>query len=207
MDSIQIPVASAGDSSLEPVLSANVPPAEKLERATEKREETVARPRWQQGWLFQRGKERRSWIGRYREDVIAEDGTRRRRARSVVLGPVREVSKRQAQRKLSEFLAAINQGTHKPEVMLTFERFVLERFEPNILPTLRFSTARLYRHLNRRHLVPFFGRMRMSEIGAADVQMFLTGVSKRVSPRTVLSLRNRLSKIFGVAVLWGYVQR
>ena len=189
-----------------PVLSVSVPPAEKLRPAAEKREETVARPRWQQGWLFQRGKGKPNWIGRYREDVIGEDGKRHRRARSVVLGPVREVSKRQAQRKLFEYLAAINQGTHKPEVMITFERYVLERFEPNILPTIRFSTRRLYRSLSRKHLLPFFGSMRLSEVGPADVQMFLTGMSKRVAPRTVLSLRNRLSKIFSVAVLWGYVQ-
>jgi integrase len=117
------------------------------------------------------------------------------------------VSKREAQRKLSDLLAAINQGTHKPEVMITFERFVFERFEPNILPMYRFSTARLYRHLNRRHLVPFFGKMRMSDIGAADLQIFLTGVSKRVSSRTVVSLRNRLSKIFGVAVRWGCMRQ
>ena len=195
------------DSSPASLSSGIVLPAEKQRRATEKREETVARPRWQQGWLFQRGKRKKVWVGRYREDVIAEDGRRHRRECSVVLGPTRQVSKRQAQRKLSECLAAINQGTHKPEVIVTFERFVLERFEPNILPTLRFSTARLYRHLTRRHLVPFFGKMRMSEVGAADVQMFLTGVSKRVAPRTVLSLRNRLSKIFTVAVLWGYVQK
>jgi integrase len=200
-------LTALGSPFLDLSLSANVSPAEKLGRATEKREESVARPRWQGGWLFQRGKHQKMWIGRYREDVIAEDGTRRRRERSVVLGPVREMSKRQAQRKLSELLAAINQGTHKPEVMITFERFVLERFEPNILPTLRFSTARLYRHLSRRHLIPFFGNTRLSEIGPADVQMFLTGVSKRVSPRTVLSLRNRLSKIFGTAVLWDHVQR
>src|SRR5437588_12739638 len=99
------------------VLSANVPPAEKLRRATEKREDTVARPRWQQGWLFQRGKRKQKWIGRFREDVIGEYGKRHRRMRSVVLGSIREVSKRQAQRKLSEHLAAINQGTHKQEVM------------------------------------------------------------------------------------------
>src|SRR5208282_639789 len=84
------------------VLSANVLPAERLRRATENREESVARPRWQQGWLFQRGKgKKKVWVGRYREDVIAEDGTRRRRERSIVLGPIRKVSKRQAQRKLS----------------------------------------------------------------------------------------------------------
>src|ERR1700687_244586 len=206
LNSSQNAAGSVGVGSLGPVLSATVLAAEKLERGTEKREESVARPRWQQGWVVQRGKgKKKVWVGRYREDVIGEDGTRRRRARSVVLGPVRTVSKRQAQRKLSELLAAINQGTHKPEVMITFERFVLERFEPNILPTLRYSTARLYRHLIRRHLLPFFGGMRMSEIGPADVQMFLTGVSKRVSSRSVLSLRNRLSKIFATAALWEYV--
>jgi hypothetical protein len=66
-------------------LSGTVSPAEKLRRATEKREESVARPRWQQGWLLQRGKRKVVWVGRYREDVIAEDGTRRRRIRSFVL--------------------------------------------------------------------------------------------------------------------------
>src|SRR5690348_12880888 len=108
-------VAITEGSFTSPVFSVKVRPAEKLRRATEKLEETVARPRWQQGWLFQRGKKKQKWIGRYREDVIGEDGKRRRRIRSVVLGPVREVSKRQAQRKLFEYLAAINQGTHKPE--------------------------------------------------------------------------------------------
>jgi len=207
VNSSQNAVGRAGDGSLGPVLSDNVLPAEKLERATEKREESVARPRWQQGWLFQRGKGKKVWVGRYREDVIAEDGTLRRRERSVVLGPVREVSKRQAQRKLSEFLAAINQGTHKPEVMITFERFVLERFEPNILPTLRFSTGRLYRHLSRRHLIPFLGKCGCLRLVQRTCKCFLTGVSRRVSSRTVLSLRNRLSKIFATAVLWGYIQK
>jgi len=206
LTSLQNSVESEAPAFPGATLSASVLPAEKARRAAEKREETVARPRWQQGWLFQRGQRKQKWIGRYREDVIGEDGKRRRRIRSVVLGPVREVSKRQAQRKLSEYLAAINQGTHKPEVMMTFERFVLERFEPNILPTIRFSTRRLYRSLSRKHLLPFFGRMRLSEVGAADVQMFLTEMSKRVAPRTVLSLRNRLSKMFTVAVRWGYVQ-
>ena len=105
LDSSPNAIGTLGGGSLVPVLSANVLPAEKLERATEKREESVARSRWQQDWLFQRGKGKKVWVGHYREDVIAEDGTRRRRARSVLLGPIREVSKRQAQRKLFEFLA------------------------------------------------------------------------------------------------------
>ncbi len=182
-------------------LSVTLPAAE-ARRATE-REETVARPRWQRGWIVEKGKK---MVGRYREDVISEDGFRLRVQRSVILGPVAQMGKREAQRKLSERLAEINQGIHKPEVRVSFERFVLERWEPNIYPTLRYSTQRNYRYLVRRYLLPFFGRMYLSEIGAADVQVFLSAVSKRIAPRTVLSLRNRLLKIFGTAKRWGYLQ-
>jgi integrase len=182
---------------------ATILPAEGR-RATES-EETVARPRWQAGCLRKRGKRNPVWVGCYREDRIAEDGSRIRVQRSVVLGSLVELGKREAQRMLSERLAEINQGRHKPEVMITFERFVVERFEPNIYPTLRFSTVRNYKWLLRRYLLPFFGQARLPEIGAADVQMFLSQVSKRIAPRTVLSLRHRLQKIFAVAKRWGYI--
>ncbi len=176
-------------------------------RATEKGdEETVARPRYQEGHLRKRGKGKPVWVGCFREDAMAEDGLRLRRQRSVVLGPLSELSKREAQQRLSERLAAINQRRHKPELMMSFERFVLERWEPSILPTLRYSTARNYRHLIRRHLLPFFGAMRLPEIGPADVQMFLAEKSKRFAPWTVHALRYLLSKIFGTAQQWGYLQ-
>lgn len=180
-----------------------LPPAE-ARRATE-REETVARPRWQTGWLFKRGKKNPKWVGRFRMDYIADDGRRRRRQVSTVLGLVSDIGRREAQRGLCERLAAINQGTHKPEVEISFERFVVERFEPNIYPTLRFSTVRNYRWLIRRYMLPFFGQMRLPEIGPADVQAFLSHVSRKIAPRTVLSLRHRLQKIFGKAKQWGYI--
>lgn len=182
---------------------ATLAPAEGR-RATES-EKTVARPRWQSGFIRKRGKRKPVWVGCYREDRIAEDGSRIRVQRSVVLGSVGDLGKREAQRRLSERLAAINQGRHKPEVMISFERFVAERFEPNILPTLRFSTVRNYRHLVRRHLFPAFSTVPLPEIGAADVQAFLAVKSKRYAPKTVLELRNLLSKIFGSAGRWGYV--
>jgi len=166
----------------------------------------MARPRWQRGWLFKRGKRNPVWVARFREDAIAEDGSRVRRQRSTVLGSARELSKREAQRLLSELLAAINQGRHKPEMMISFERFVLERWEPNIYATLRFSTVQNYRQVIRTHLLPYFGNMRLPDITTAEVQAFLAEKSKRLAPRTVLSLRNRLSKIFNVAVRWGYLE-
>jgi integrase len=173
---------------------------------TEKRKETVARPRWQTGWIFQRGKRNPVWIGRYREDVITTDGRRHRLQRSVVLGPVRSVKKRQAEAMLAGCLAPINQGKRKPTVMVTFRQFVVERFEPYIFPMLRPGTARNYQSLIRHDLFPFFGEMRLQDIGAVDVQMFLAGKAKQVAASTVLTLRNRLSKIFAMAQTWEYLQ-
>ena len=90
---------------------------------------------------------------------------------------------------------------------MTFERFVAERWEPNILPMLRHSTARNYRHMIRRHLIPFFGSLRLPEIGPAVVQKFLAEKSKQFAPWTVHQLRSILSKIFGTAQRWEYLER
>ena len=145
------------------------------------------------------------WVGCYRDDFLTDDGRRLRRQRSVRLGLVRDLGKRQAHQLLSERLAAINQGRQKPERLITFERFVLERWEPSLYPTLRRSTQRNYRWYVRRHLLPFFGTMRLPEIGAADVQAFISLKSKQIAPKTVVCLRNLLSKIFNTARLWEYV--
>jgi len=167
--------------------------------------ESVARPRWQRGWVFQRGKKNPVWVGRFREDYIADDGSRQRGEPAVVLGLVREIGKREAQRRLSERLAEINQGRYKPELMLSFERFALERFEPNIYPTLRLSTANNYRSIIRAHLIPVFGKMPLPEIGTADVQAVLSSLAKKIAPRTLLTVWNRLRRIFGAAKDWGCI--
>jgi integrase len=130
-----------------------------------------------------------------------------RRQRSVVLGSVRELAVRDARRLLSQKLAAINQGIHKPELMMTFERFVVERWEPNILPMLRYSTARNYRHMIRPHLTPFFGDLRLPEFGPAVVQKFLAEKSKQFAPWTIHQLRSILSKIFRTAQRWEYLEK
>jgi integrase len=145
------------------------------------------------------------WIGCFRDGVIADDGRRLRRQRSVILGRACDLGKRQALQRLSERLAAINQGKQKPEHLITFRRFVLERWEPNIYPTLRHSTQRNYRWYVRRHLLPYFGEMRLLEIGAADVQVFISRKSRQIAPKTVVCLRNLLSKIFGTAQRWDYL--
>ena len=68
--------------------------ARKCGRANGK--ERMARPRYQDGSLFIRGKRTKVWVARWREDVIREDGTLHRTQPTVVLGAVSELSRREA---------------------------------------------------------------------------------------------------------------
>jgi hypothetical protein len=96
----------------------------------------MARCQYQNGCLFIRGKRRRVWVARWREDVILADGSAGRIMRSVVLGPVSAITgRREARRLLDAHLSPINQGQYCPEATMLFSKFVTECFEPGVLPT------------------------------------------------------------------------
>jgi integrase len=123
-----------------------------------------------------------------------------------VIGLVREIpKKRQALVLLEERLRSINQGKHRPNSVLTFREFALEKWEPAILPTLKHTTQRDYRSLLRRHLLPAFESTRLIDFQRADVQLFLSQKGKQFAPKTVHHLRVLLSRILGLAVDWGYM--
>ncbi|PYU20905.1 MAG: hypothetical protein DMG30_19215 [Acidobacteria bacterium] len=63
----------------------------------------MARRRYQEGHLQIRGKRKKQWVARWREDVIREDGTLGRIQRTVVIGPVSEFSKRVGRRATTGF--------------------------------------------------------------------------------------------------------
>src|SRR5579863_10242367 len=52
----------------------------------------MARSPYQNGCLFIRGKRRKLWVARWREDVILADGSTGRVMRSAVLGPVSQIA-------------------------------------------------------------------------------------------------------------------
>ncbi len=70
----------------------------------------MARRRYQNAYLFARGKRRKLWVVRWWEDVIRPDGTLARIRRSVVLGPVAELTKRAARKLVEVHLRPINEG-------------------------------------------------------------------------------------------------
>ena len=97
----------------------------------------MARRRYQTGCVFKRGKRRKVWVARWREDVLCEDGKVGRILRSVVLGAVADLpTRKDAQVRLDEELRAVNQGTVRPESSMLFGTFAEEQWKTLVLPTL-----------------------------------------------------------------------
>ena len=111
----------------------------------------MVRCQYQNGCLFIRGKRRKVWVARWREDVILANGSTGRVMRSVVLGPVSEIAgRREARRLLDARLNPVNKRQHRPESTMLFSKFVADCFEPGVLPTLKFATQEIYSFLLRK---------------------------------------------------------
>ncbi len=161
----------------------------------------MARRRYQKGCLFKRGK---NWVLRYREDVRNSNGSIGRVHRAVVLGSF--ATKKEAHQAADSYLLQFNNGSRLPQTILTFEEFWTKHFQLEILTKRKFSTQQVYRYLVGKHLLPFFGRQRMCDISRLDVQSFVSHKQRqRYAPKTLMHLRNLLSKIFGVAISWGWL--
>ena len=167
----------------------------------------MARCQYQNGCLFIRGKRRKVWVARWREDVILADGSTSRVMRSVVLGPVSEIAgRREARRLLNARLNPINKGQYRPESTMLFSKFVADYFEPGVLPTLKFATQEIYSFLLRKHLTPRFGGHRLCDISRVEIQTYLLEKLKQgFAWETTNHFRNLLSKVLGTAVSWDYL--
>ena len=167
----------------------------------------MARRRYQQGCLFVRGKKRKVWVLRYREDVMLPDGQIARVNRSEILGPLVDIpTRRIAQRLVESRLRAINQGVYRPKTTLTFRQFVETQLQPSIFPTFKRSTSRGYAYLLRKYLFPYFGDHNLTEINRQMVQAFVTQLGQKLAPKSVSLAKNLVSKVFTTAMEWGYLQ-
>src|ERR1700680_296351 len=103
------------------------PDAEKGVRA-DRKEMNVARRRYQEGCVYKRGKRRKVWAARWREDALAPDGTLRRTMRYETLGLVSEIpTQREARNLLQSRLWPINEGRHRPQSTMRLAAFVAEQ--------------------------------------------------------------------------------
>ena len=142
---------------------------------------------------------------RYREDYLNTDGTMGRRQPSIVLGAFPK--KKEALRAADIFLRPFNSGAVRPQSTITLNDFWHLYFVPEILPTLKFSTRKLYVSLATKHLLPYFGEQRISDVQRIQVQHFVIEKQKQeYSVQTLGHLRDLLSKILETAKDWGWLQ-
>jgi integrase len=162
---------------------------------------SLARRRYQTGRVFLRGKNP-VWVGRWRDDVI-EDGRIRRPYRSEVLGSKSDFpTKRLALRELEKRLTVVNDPRHRARPTSTFAEFA-SRWEPIVLSQHKPSTQITLRSHLRKHLVPFFGRMQLRDIGPEEVQCFISSV--RASAKTKKNIFATFQMIWKSAHGWSYV--
>jgi hypothetical protein len=141
---------------------------------------SLARRRYQTGRVFLRGIKNPKWIARWREDVI-ENGLTRRTYRSEVLGLKSDFpTKRLALRELEKRLTVVNDPRYRARPTSTFAECVC-RWEPTVLSQHKPSTQITLRSHLRKHLIPFFGRMQLRDIGPEEVQRFISSV--KASPK------------------------
>jgi integrase len=147
------------------------------------------------------------WVARWREDVIQPDGAVLRVLRSETLGPVSEItSRREARILMQRRLILLNSGQRRAEATMTFGNFVAQRFEPDILPTLKYATQKIYSLILRTHLLPRFRDCRLCDITRAEVQQFVISKLKDgYAWETTNHFRTLVSKIMSTAVSWNYL--
>ena len=161
----------------------------------------MARRRYQNGCVLKRG---RNWVLRYREDILNPDGSLGRAHRSIVLGPLD--GKKAARRAAENYLGEINTGQRRPQAAISFEDFWRRYFEREILPNRKYSTQQVYRYLAGKHLLPYFGSQRLCDISRHDVQTFISQKQRQLyASKTLAHLRNLVSKVFAVAISWGWI--
>jgi integrase len=180
--------------------------ARKCGRANGK--EQMARPRYQDGSLFIRGKRTKVWVARWREDLIREDGSLHRTQRTVVLGSVHDLSRREARSLLQKRVAEINQGRHRAQPIMTFEKFAKEHWQPGALLALKTSSARIYQFNLDKYVIPTLGSLRLCDVSRATIQQaLLTFKRKGYSTSTLHAIRVTVSKVLQTAVESGYLER
>ncbi len=126
---------------------------------------------------------------------------------ALVLGTVAELpTRREAEQLLSDRLRGINSGDSRVQSTWTLKSFIQDRWLPDVLPTIKYSTQNHYKYIVKVHLIPTLGDMQLRLITRESVQSLL--ISKRrsgLSWRTVKHIHTTFGTILAAAEMEGLV--
>ena len=191
-----------------PAPGATLTSSDGIARVNGKEYRRLTRRRFQTGAVrLRKDREEPWWEGFYREDVVGDDGKVRRKRKSVNLGLFSDApTKRAAQRKLGEILATINDADYRPKSTITFKGFV-EKYRGLTMPTKKGTTQHGYSGNLKKHYLPFFGEMQLSEIDKQTVQAFLnTKIADDYEFNSLKNMKWGLSAIFTSAMEFDYIK-
>lgn len=155
--------------------------------------------RQQEGYIW---KVRRSWYGRWREDVL-EDGRVVRKQRSAKLADVcdRYRSKADVRPLLAEKLRPINERRTRPESTLPVEMFVENYYMPFVVENFKPSTVAGYKHLWERYLSSRLRRTVLRDFRTVDAATLLADLHREhtLGRTTLKHVKSFLSGVFSYA--------
>ena len=127
------------------------------------------------GCLLKRGK---GWAIRWRELEIAPDSTRKKVLRYEALG---EVTRKQASDTLNQRIAAAGHSKAPTRSRVTF-RTLAGEWDASVLPMYKHSTQKHRRFMLKKHLLPRFGDMAVSDVTRQEIQVRRCWTGRSATP-------------------------
>lgn len=173
-------------------------------RATER--SSMARPHYQGGSLVVRGKKRKRYVLRWREDVVKSDGTIDRIQRAETIGFVSKIKRQEALEILQARVGSVGQQRHQPKVTMTLSEFVRAEWKPNAALALKKSSMRIYGFQLERHIFPALGSMPLRDINRGQIEACLSNMKRKGhATSTLRNIRATISTVLQTAVDHGFL--
>lgn len=160
----------------------------------------MARPRHQNGWITEHGKQIYGNFWRYVTDPVT--GERKRRQASVPLGRVGTLRKWEAKERLKSLIAeelGPQQSSERPDPKTTFRWFVKYRYLPMREGRWHKATKDKTTYEINRYLVEYFGDRSLEEATPFELQVHLNKLAKEFSDSIVRHAFSNLKAIFRAA--------
>jgi integrase len=168
----------------------------------------MVRPRYQNGQLVVRGKKRKRYVIRWREDVAKPDGTIDRIRRAETIGFVSTMKKQEALEILQSRVGPASQQQRQPKVATTLSEFVSAEWKPNAALALRKSSMRIYGSQLEKHILPVFGSTSLRDVRRAQIEACLSGLkAKGHKTSTLRNVRATFSTVLRTGVERGYLEK
>ena len=168
----------------------------------------MARPRYQDGSLVVRGRKRKRYVIRWREDVAQPDGSICRIRRAETIGFVSTMKRQEALEILQTRVSAVSQQQRRPQVSMTLSEFVRAEWKPNAALALKKSSMRIYSYQLEKHILPTLGGLPVRNIGVAQIEACLSRLKQKGhATSTLRSVRATFATVLRSAVKRGHLEK